>query len=229
MIEPPAVLWEDPHGLAVAKPPGVLTQKARGDSGEIALEDAVRSYLRPDAPASVYLGTVHRLDRPVSGVVLWAKTPKAGRRWSEQFARREARKEYWAIVEGDAGPFQGSGTWGDWLGAPDRLGRAPVGDPGAPGAARAVTAFEVSPIPPIPGGCTRLTLRPETGRTHQLRAQAAARGRPIVGDATYGATRAFPEGIALHARALTVFHPIRHEPMTLEAPLPPSWSGWIAG
>lgn len=226
MPAPLVILWEDSHGLATSKPAGMLTQGS-SHPGEVSLETLVRLHLRPDDPGSAYLGTVHRLDRPVSGVVLWAKTLKAARRWSEQFARREARKEYWAIVEGDAAPFGRSGLWDDWLGTPDRLGRASVGDPDAPGVNRAITSFEVSSHPPIPAGFTRLTLRPETGRTHQLRAQTAARGRPIVGDATYGATRGFPEGIALHARSLTVYHPVRRDAIFLEAPLPPSWDGWI--
>ncbi len=131
MSDPLAVLWEDPHGLAVAKPAGLLTQGPVG--GEETLEDLVRHHLRPDDPASVYLGTVHRLDRPVSGVVLWAKTPKAARRWAEQFARRAARKEYWAIVEvkGDLERFATLGTWDDRLSPPDETGRARIEGSGA--------------------------------------------------------------------------------------------------
>src|SRR4051794_11495719 len=97
MTEPLVVLFEDPHCLAVVKPAGLLTQGTA--AGEPTLEAAVRRYLTPGAPASPYLGTVHRLDRPVSGVVVWARTPKAARRLADQFARRAARKEYWAIVE----------------------------------------------------------------------------------------------------------------------------------
>ena len=227
MLTPLVILWEDPHGLATCKPAGLLTQ-AGADPDEPTLERLVRLHLRPGDPASAYVGTVHRLDRPVSGVVLWAKTPKAARRWSDQFARREARKEYWAVVEGDAGPFAGTGLLDDWIGHPDRQGRAPVGDPNAPKAARAVTRVEVVADAAVPNGCTRLSLWPETGRTHQLRAQLAARGRPIAGDATYGAVRPFPEGIALHGRSLTVAHPVRREPMTWIAPVPAAWSGWIS-
>src|SRR4051794_29572097 len=106
MNEPTTILFEDPHCLAVVKAAGVLTQ-GRAE-GEPSLEDAVRAYLRPDAPASAYVGTVPRLDRPVSGVVLWAKTPKAARRLAEQFARREARKEYWAIVSGSPSSMEGT-------------------------------------------------------------------------------------------------------------------------
>jgi 23S rRNA pseudouridine1911/1915/1917 synthase len=228
MTEPPAVLWEDPHGLAVAKPAGIPTQVTRVGSVETTLEGLVRSYLRPGDPASLYLGTVHRLDRPVSGVILWAKTPRAARRWAGQFARREVRKEYWAIVEGDTSGLGEAGRWDDWLIPPDARGRSRVVPSDIPGASRASTSYEVVRGRGIPEGLAWLKLRPESGRTHQLRAQAAARGTPIVGDATYGASRSFPVGIALHARSLTVEHPIRRQPLTVEAPLPDSWGGWLA-
>src|SRR4051812_22543712 len=107
MSESLVVLYEDAHLLAVAKPAGVLTQGTT--RGEPTLEAAVRRHVCPSDPASAYVGTVHRLDRPVSGVMLWAKTPKAARRLSEQFAGREARKHYWAIVEGH--PTTARGTW----------------------------------------------------------------------------------------------------------------------
>ena len=94
-----AILYEDPHCLAVVKPPGQFTQGSWAPPGEITLETAVRQYLNPDDPDSVYLGIVHRLDRPTSGVLIWAKTPKAARRLSSQFERRRVVKEYWAIVE----------------------------------------------------------------------------------------------------------------------------------
>ncbi len=224
------VLWEDPYGLAVNKPAGLLTQPARSGDDQPTLEGSIRLHLRPDDPASVYLGTVHRLDRPVSGVILWAKTPKAAHRWAEQFAGRLARKEYWAIVElGANGIPQTGEVWDDWLLGPDRSGQAQVVPPGTPGAVQAITRVEVGdPEPVSPSGdrLLWLKLRPETGRTHQLRAQAASRGWPIVGDATYGSTTPFDRGIALHARTLAVEHPIRRSPMTLHAPPPPSWSGW---
>jgi 23S rRNA pseudouridine1911/1915/1917 synthase len=224
------VLWEDPHGLAVAKPAGLLTQGK--DSGEVTLEAMVRSYLRSDDPSSVYLGTVHRLDRPVSGVILWAKTPKAARRWAEQFASRETIKEYWAIVEievgGEGSPIATSGTWVDWLASPDPSGRARVVDAGSEGAVRASTRFELGQDPAVPSGCRWLRLWPETGRTHQLRVQSSIRGSPIVGDSIYGSRRPFGAGIALHARSLTVEHPITRRSIAIEAPLPGSWSSWLS-
>jgi 23S rRNA pseudouridine1911/1915/1917 synthase len=227
MSESLAVLWEDPHGLAVAKPAGVLTQGK--DAGEVTLEAMVRSYLRPDDPASAYLGTVHRLDRPVSGVILWAKTPKAARRWAEQFASRESIKEYWAIVEveGETCPMATAGKWEDWLASPDPSGRARVVDAGSVRAVRASTRFELGENPAVPAGCRWLRLWPETGRTHQLRVQSSARGSPIVGDSIYGSRQGFEEGIALHARSLTVEHPITRRSIVIEAPLPDSWSRWL--
>jgi 23S rRNA pseudouridine1911/1915/1917 synthase len=217
-----SVLWEDPHGLAVNKPAGWLSQGTAG--GEISVETLVRRHLRPDDPASVYVGTVHRLDRPVSGVILWAKTPKAARRWAEQFARREARKEYWAIVEKVEAH---SGVWEDWLASPDASGRALVVDPTFPRAVRALTRFEVGQGLKTRDGFTWLKLRPETGRTHQLRAQSSRHLGPIVGDATYGSNQPFPSGIALHSRSLTIEHPAHRRPITIEAPLPESWESWL--
>lgn len=228
MSEPLVVLWEDPHGLAVDKPAGLLTQ-GRVD-GEQTLEDRVRRHLRPEDPASVYLGTVHRLDRPVSGVVLWAKTPRSARRWADQFARRLARKEYWALVEdgGDSGSLATAGTWDDFLAPIDSSGRVlVVAGPEGREATRALTRFEVGRGRVVAPGSLWLILRPETGRTHQLRAQAASRGFPIVGDAAYGSNRAFPAGIALHARSLTVEHPITGLPVVAKASPPRTWDSWL--
>jgi 23S rRNA pseudouridine1911/1915/1917 synthase len=222
MTESLVVLYEDPHCLAVDKPAGVLSQGTPG--GEPTLEAAVRRYLNPGRPDAVYLGTVHRLDRPVSGVLLWAKTPKAARRLAEQFARREPRKEYWAVVEGDAAVLDACGTWDDWLTdevGPERTVRA--GDARTPGVQRAVTRFRRGEGARLPAGTAWLRLWPETGRTHQLRAQAALRGLAIVGDVAYGALRRFPAGIALHARTLQVRHPISRRLLTWTAPLPASW------
>ena len=214
---PLVILYEDPHCLAVAKPAGLLTQ-GRAD-GAPTHEEAVRRHLDPGAPDAVYLGTVHRLDRPVSGVVLWAKTPKAARRLAAQFSGREARKEYWAIVAaGEVAPL-----WEDGLLPVSETGTAPVVAVETPGARRAVTRALRGRAVRLPDGCAWLRLWPETGRTHQLRAQAAARGLAIVGDTTYGSTRPFADGIALHARSLSVRHPVTRQALTLVAPLPSSW------
>jgi 23S rRNA pseudouridine1911/1915/1917 synthase len=256
-MDPPlAILYEDSDCLAVAKPAGQFTQGTWAPPGETTLEEAVRRYLDAGDPASVYLGMVHRLDRPTSGVLLWAKTPKAARRLSAQFERRRVVKEYWAIVElgpsqsqsqpgraedddtvrslGEPGACSGLewaspplATWCDWLTRPSETGLARVVAPETPGARPAVTRVRRQPAPALPPGQAWLRLWPQTGRTHQLRAQAAARGLPILGDAAYGSTASFgtEHAIALHARSLEVRHPIRQTPMTLVAPLPDAWRG----
>jgi 23S rRNA pseudouridine1911/1915/1917 synthase len=228
--DPPlTVLFEDAHLVAVAKPAGLLTQGTPG--GEPTLEDAVRRHLRPADPHTLMLGTVHRLDRPVSGVVLWARTPRAARRLSAQFAARATVKEYWAVVEPHSSPPEPGteGVWSDVLaGSADASGVVAVVAEDAPGARRAVTRFrrERDAAAPfrVPEGLIGLRLWPETGRTHQLRAQAGRRGLPVLGDAAYGARRAFPRGIALHARSLTFEHPGRRTPVTVVAPLPEAWA-----
>jgi 23S rRNA pseudouridine1911/1915/1917 synthase len=214
------VLYEDAHLLVVAKPAGVPTQ---GLAGAVpTLESAVRQYLRPDDPSAGYVGTVHRLDRPVTGVILWAKTSKAARRVADQFARREARKEYWAVVEGM--PASGDGTWEDWLCVEDTgVGIVQVCSPAAPRSRHARTRFRVEKAGLPVAGFSWIRLWPETGRRHQLRVQASARGLPIVGDRPYGSTKPFLDGIALHARRLTIVHPILEQSMLFEAPLPDTW------
>jgi len=228
MTDPPAVLFEDPHVLAVDKPAGLLTQGLA--AGEDTLEQAVRRYLDPGAPESVYLGTVHRLDRPVSGVVLWAKTPKAARRLAAEFAGREVFKEYWAVVEvhdaADPDPEPAAGVWDDWLTeTTDGLGVVRATKPRTPGSRRAVTRFRFDRSARLADGLAWLRLYPETGRTHQLRAQAALRGLPVRGDALYGAATALATGIALHARSLRFRHPVRREFQGVVARPPADWPG----
>jgi 23S rRNA pseudouridine1911/1915/1917 synthase len=219
--DPPlTILWDDPHLIAVVKPAGLLTQGVAG--GEPTLEAAVRRLIRPEDPDAAYLGTVHRLDRPVSGVIVWARNPRAARRLAEQFAGRVARKVYWAVVEGS--PPAAEERWDDWLTPVDASGVAHRAAVGVPGAKRAITKAGAMPGGKVPEGTALLELRPETGRTHQLRVQAAARGRPVVGDARYGSSRAFPNGIALHARSLTLEHPVTRRPLTLVADVPASWA-----
>jgi 23S rRNA pseudouridine1911/1915/1917 synthase len=221
MAESLVVLFEDPHCLAVTKPAGLRTQPAEPSAPS--LEALVRRHLSADSPNSVYLGTVHRLDRPVSGVVLWAKTPKAARRLAAQFAAHEVQKEYWAIVAGAPSRFAPEATWDDWLASPDAGGVARVVPPLTPGARRALTRVRTGLGARLPAETTWLRLWPETGRTHQLRAQAASRGAPILNDVRYGSTQPFPEGIALHARALAFRHPSKHVEVAVVAPLPESW------
>ncbi len=229
------ILHEDAHLLVVNKPAGVSTQ-APPIAGPT-LETAVRAYLKPEDPGSAYIGLVHRLDRPVSGVVLFAKTSRDARRVSGQFAARRVQKEYWAVVEGT--PVGPSAVWEDWLWHEGPGGGAvQVVAAGAPEAREARTRMQFVATAGgrvrLPEGCSWLRLDPETGRTHQLRVQSARRGLPILGDALYGAAgRAGSDpsapAIALHARRLTVQHPALNRPLTLVAPTPAAWADWGIG
>ena len=218
------ILFEDLHCVCVAKPAGLLTQGTRG--GEPTLEDAVRLYLAKGDPGkAVYVGTVHRLDRPVSGVVLWAKTPKAAHRLSDQFAQRVVKKTYWAITESRVDP-KPSGVWDDWLTAVGPAGVARCLTSESAQVKRAITHYRIGhERPGLSEHGLAVVLNPTTGRTHQLRAQSATHLAPILGDVAYGATS--PEwrhpGIALHARRIEVEHPILHSPLMIEAPLPEGW------
>jgi 23S rRNA pseudouridine1911/1915/1917 synthase len=215
------ILFEDAHFLVVNKPAGLLTQGRPG--GETTLEVAVRSHLNPEVPTQTYLGTVHRLDRPVSGVVLWAKNPRAARRLAGQFESREAKKEYLAVVSNTVAPIL-RGVWEDWLCEEDTgVGVVQVCLRGTPRSRRAVTRCALEEAVSLPEGTSLLRLFPETGRTHQLRVQTGARGFPILGDSAYGSKFGFPIGIALHARTLTIRHPITEQWMTFMAPVPGAW------
>lgn len=224
-MPPIQVIHEDAHCLGVDKPPGLPTQGRSGPS----LEMAIRVYLAPDDPGGVYLGTVHRLDRPVSGAMLWAKSPRAARRMAAQFAERLAHKQYWALVHGR--PDVTSGLWEDWLCEEDTgIGRVQICRSGTPRSRLARTRFAIQEPPAgveLPTGVTWLALFPETGRTHQLRVQSSGRGMPILGDQIYGSRDPFADGIALHARSVTLNHPITRRPLRIEAPTPASWPGLI--
>lgn len=225
MHEPITLLYEDNHCLAVAKPAPLSTQSPPHATADPSLETLVKNYLRvrDHKPTAVYLGTPHRLDRPVTGVVLFARSTTAAQRLAAQFAQRQVRKVYWAVVEDFAGPDDG--TWEDWLRKAPGVPRAEVVEASAAGAKRALLRYRR--LCTLTTG-TLLEIEPETGRTHQIRVQAAQRGCPVLGDVAYGARGRFgPAGggvIALHARSLTVLHPIRYEPVTVTAPLPETWN-----
>jgi 23S rRNA pseudouridine1911/1915/1917 synthase len=231
------LLFEDEHCLAVIKEAWQFTQGSWAPPGEQTLEQEIRQYLNPADPRSVYLGIVHRLDRPVSGVLLWAKNAKSARRISQQFERRSVEKEYWGIAEvaqAKTLPDPGNprneaslpedGLWIDWLTRAGVEGVVRAVSAGTEHARQAVTRFRLEKASALPPGLLWLRLWPETGRTHQLRAQAAFRGMPILGDSNYGASKQFPRGIALHARRLKVRHPTLGAPLVLTAALPESWS-----
>lgn len=226
---PPAlvVLYEDNHCLAVAKPAPLLTQGV--GEGVVSLEALVRGYLQEKygKTGRIYLGIPHRLDRPVSGVVLFARQTKSARRLAEQFQTRQVTKVYWGAVEGDIEPPEG--RWEDWMRKIKDEARAEMTAPDSEGARLAVLRYRK--LRPCEGG-SLVEFIPETGRMHQIRLQSAHHGWPIRGDRLYGAKLDFgPPGrstrdriIALHARSLTFLHPIRYEPITVVAPLPEIWS-----
>jgi 23S rRNA pseudouridine1911/1915/1917 synthase len=166
---------------------------------------------------------VHRLDKPTSGVLLFARTSKATARLSEQFREGMVEKVYWAVVEGRPAPP--AGTLDDWLRKNRDAGRVEVVNAEAAEAKSARTHYETRAHA---GALTWVELRPQTGRTHQLRVQLGSRGHPVVGDFVYGSEVPFPGGIALHARQVTFLHPIKREPLTLTAPLPATWRGRFA-
>jgi len=222
-LPPLDILYEDNHCLAINKPSGSLSTHYEGK--EETLDRAVKCYLKEKhhKPGNVFLGIVHRLDRPVSGVLLFARTSKAADRLARQFREGTVEKVYWAIVEGDLAKTAGSLE--DWLKKDRDAGRVEVVEPRMPGARQALLHFHRK------GGhegLTWLEVRPQTGRTHQLRVQLAYHGYPIYGDARYGSVCTFNRAIALHARNLTFLHPIRYEPITLTAELPRPWRGRFA-
>lgn len=225
MDTPPLeILYEDNHCLAIAKPAGVPCAHFQGH--EETLDREIKRYLKDKykKPGNVFLGVVHRLDKPVSGVLLFARTSKAAARLSEQFREGTIEKVYWAIVEGAMQKH--AGTLEDWLRKNEEARRVEVTEPRAGGARQSLLHFQRL------GGNSQLTcleIRPQTGRTHQLRVQLAHHGHPIYGDSKYGSVRTFGNAIALHARALTFLHPVRYEPITLTARLPEEWHSRFKG
>jgi 23S rRNA pseudouridine1911/1915/1917 synthase len=217
------ILYEDNHCLAVAKPAGWVSAHYQGR--EETVDRAVKRYLKDkyQKPGNVFLGIVQRLDRLVSGVMLFARTSKAAARLAEQFRQGSVDKVYWAVVEGEVA--SSAGTLEDWLKKNPEMGRVEVVEPRTAAARQALLHFQRKGSH---GGLTWLELRPQTGRTHQLRVQLAHHDHPIYGDAKYGSIRTFPGAIALHARSLTFLHPVRYEPVTLTAELPRGWRGRFA-
>lgn len=217
------ILFEDNHCIAIAKPAGVPSTHFQGT--EETIDRAVKEYLKEkyQKPGNVFLGIVHRLDKLTSGVLLFARTSKGAARLSEQFRQGTIEKVYWAVVEGEVNLQAGSLE--DWLRKDREEGRVEVVEPQERGARQALLHYQRRAMY---GGLTWLEIRPQTGRTHQLRTQLAHHGHPIYGDAKYGSAYTFGNAIALHARALTFLHPIRYEPITVTADVPRKWRGRFA-
>jgi 23S rRNA pseudouridine1911/1915/1917 synthase len=226
-VTPPfAVLFEDNHVLAVNKPAPILTQ---APPQVPSLEADVKAYLKAKygKKGNVYLGIPHRLDRPVSGVIVFARSTKAAQRIHAQFQKHEVRKVYWAAVDGEVTPQ--SGVWEDWVRKISDEARTVRAEPNEPFAKLAMLEYRVRQR--LAAGGTLIEFEPLTGRMHQLRVQAAWRGHPVLGDVIYGSARPFgppaelprDRVIALHARRLTFTHPITKQSLTLKAPLPDYW------
>jgi 23S rRNA pseudouridine1911/1915/1917 synthase len=213
------VLYEDNHLLVVVKPAGLATMGVAPDKPSLLTE--ARQYIKRkyQKPGNVYLGVVSRLDAPVTGVVLLARTSKAAARLTEQFKNRSVEKTYWALVEGSLSPDNGRLV--DWIGPDERHRRMHLVTSTTADAREARLGYrtlrhfnQLSLV--------EITL--ETGRKHQIRLQLAGAGCPIVGDRKYGSRRTFAAGIALHARRLVFEHPVKREMrIELVAQLPAAW------
>ena len=225
----PEIIEEDASFAIVHKPAGWLT--VPGTPGTLSSRDpSVQAWLaeRWKQPSGEpgFVGTVHRLDRPVSGVMVWAKSSRSARRLAEQFSGGKVIKQYWAVVAGQ--PAQSSGTWEDWLILQKHDGRNVVRRcaPGTPQGQPDHTDWQKVADSGLKPDLTWLSLWPRTGRMHQLRVQTAERGWPILGDSAYGSVAEWPPPwkIALHARSLTFRHPETQQLILVEAAVGPHWS-----
>jgi 23S rRNA pseudouridine1911/1915/1917 synthase len=221
MRAPFSILFEDNHLLVIAKPPDVPTMGVTDNRASVLT--LARAYLkqRDRKPGNVYIGVVSRLDTPVSGVLLMAKTSKAASRLTEQFRERNVEKTYWAIVQGRV--HKPKAQLIDHLRHDDRLQKVVVAPQAGDDTKRAALGYRRMKI--FPTG-TLIEIQLETGRKHQIRVQLAHSGHPILGDRKYGAKQPFTPGIALHARRLELIHPVQNELIEFLAPLPPSWRKW---
>ncbi len=222
MFSPDDILYEDNHLLVVNKHCGDLVQP--DPSGESALEDRIKAFIkaRDRKPGEVFLGVVHRIDRPVSGAVLFAKTSKALVRLNEMIREGRIRKVYWALTENR--PEAEEGTLRHYILRDGRTNRSKACDAPRPEAKEGRLSYRV-----VGAGTHYTLLEVEllTGRHHQIRAQLAKIGCPIRGDLKYGARRSLPGGgISLHSRCVRFDHPVRHESVAVTAPVPAGDNLW---
>ena len=213
------VLYEDNHLLVLNKPAGLPTMGTPGPAPT--LLTLAKDYIKQkyQKPGNVYLGVMSRLDAPVTGVVLLARTSKAAARMTEQFRTHVVRKDLLDACRRNA-QIRPAGNYTDWLIQDERHRRMHVVESTRPGAKEARLAYRLISSD---GRLSLLEVELETGRKHQIRLQMAHHGHPVVGDRKYGSLLKFSSGIALHARRLVVAHPVRGEAMVFEAPLPKSW------
>ena len=211
------VLYEDNHIIAVNKTCNEIVQ---GDkTGDTPLSETVKAYIKDkyNKPGEVFLGVTHRLDRPTSGVVLFARTSKALTRLNEMFKSHEQiRKTYWAIVQGC--PKVPEARLENWLTRNEQLNKSFIAKPGAKESKLAILSYKSL----VRGEhYTLLEINLETGRHHQIRCQLAAIACPVKGDLKYGAKRSNPDGgICLHARKIEFIHPVSKEYICITAPVP---------
>lgn len=216
MSELVEVLFEDNHIIAINKKPGDIVQ---GDkTGDKPLSDFVKDYIKVKAnkPGEVFLGTVHRIDRPVSGIVLFAKTSKALARLNEMFQRKEITKTYWAAVKNK--PPQNYGKLEHFLIKDEARNKSKAHVNQVKNSLLSILEYKVIATSEH---YFLLEVNPHTGRHHQIRAQLSAMGCPIKGDVKYGADRTNDNAsIHLHARSISFMHPVKKELVTITAPLP---------
>ncbi|MCH5229223.1 MAG: RluA family pseudouridine synthase [Muribaculaceae bacterium] len=213
------VLYEDNHLIIVNKKPGEIVQ---GDkTGDIPLSEEVKKYLKEkyNKPGNVFCGVVHRIDRPVGGVVIFAKTSKALERLNAMLRKGEINKTYWAIVEGH--PQKKEDTLQNFLKNDGRINKTFITTKEDPEGKPSCLKYDI-----IAKGerYSVLEIKLLTGRKHQIRAQLANLGHPIKGDLKYGAKRSNPDGsISLLARNISFLHPVSKQEINVEAPLPESF------
>ncbi|GAA4456457.1 RNA pseudouridine synthase [Nibrella saemangeumensis] len=220
------IVYEDNHLVIVNKEPGVLVQGDR--TGDVTLLDLVKDYVKEkyNKPGEVFLGTVHRLDRPVSGLVVFARTSKALERMNEIFRKRQVQKTYWAVVRRK--PPEEKGKLIHWLVKDEDRNQVTTYTDEVPGSQKAELTYRLL------GQINEhylLEVNPITGRPHQIRAQLASMGCPIRGDIKYGYDRPTADKkIYLHARRLYFIHPVKKEPLICKAGLPsdPFWEEFLS-
>ncbi len=216
------ILYEDNHLLALNKRCGQIVQ---GDkTGDVTLPDMIKAFLkeRDNKPGNVFCGVIHRLDRPVSGVVLFAKTSKALSRMNEVVKSREMQKTYWALCK--EAPLHPQGHLEDWLLRNEKNNKSYIVKAGTDNAKLALLDYRTLGV--SDGGYHLIEVDLLSGRHHQIRAQLANIGCTIKGDLKYGAERSNPDGgISLHARQIRFIHPVQKIPVTITAPVPnePLW------
>jgi 23S rRNA pseudouridine1911/1915/1917 synthase len=210
------ILFEDNHLIAVNKRAGDIVQI--DDTGDEPLDEQVKKYIaaKYNKPNGAFLGVVHRLDRPVSGVILFAKTSKALERINLMFKSREMKKTYWAVVRNRPQPSEGNLV--HWLVKNSQKNVTKAHDKEVAGSQRAELNYKL--IGEL-NGYYLIEVDPITGRPHQIRVQLSTLDCPIVGDNKYGYPRgSLKKSICLHARKLQFIHPVKKEPVSIFAPLP---------